>query len=187
MSKELEKEYLADLDHFDEGMGIHSTSYQKCKERLIRLAEIESANPSEALECLDKLGAEKLSRGELIRNDDKVEPYINTIKQALLKVEKEHNSINLLMQELDCKDFADLKKYARCGYERLKEEKTSHEEYMEQFKEVSREEYDKFLRSRNTYTNFFMDWYDHYDLETDQILARNYWGKYYILKEDKSK
>lgn len=29
------------------------------------------------------------------------------------------NSVNLLMQELDCKDFAELRKYARCGYEKL--------------------------------------------------------------------
>ena len=43
MSKELEKEYLEDLDHYDEGMGIHSSSYAKCKERLIRLAEIDNA------------------------------------------------------------------------------------------------------------------------------------------------
>ncbi len=41
--KDLQKEYLEDLDHYDEGMGIHSTSYQKCKERLIRLAEIDEA------------------------------------------------------------------------------------------------------------------------------------------------
>ena len=29
------------------------------------------------------------------------------------------NSTNLLMQELDCKDFAELRKYARCGYEKI--------------------------------------------------------------------
>ena len=39
MGKDLEKEYLADLDHYDESMGIHSTSYQKCKERLIKFAK----------------------------------------------------------------------------------------------------------------------------------------------------
>lgn len=69
---------------------------------------------------------------------------------------------------------------------REQEAKMNHEKYMEQFKEVSREEYDKFLRSRDTYTNLFMEWYDHYDLHTDQILARNYGEKYYILREDKS-
>lgn len=36
-----EQEYLADLDHYDEGMGIHSSSYEKCKERLIKLAIME--------------------------------------------------------------------------------------------------------------------------------------------------
>lgn len=55
---------------------------------------------------------------------------------------------------------------------------------MEQFKEVSREEYDKFLSNRNTYTNLFMEWYDHYDLQTKQIIARDYGGKYYILREE---
>ena len=44
---------------------------------------------------------------------------LESIKQALIKAEKEHNSLNLLMQELDCKDFADLRKYARCGYEKI--------------------------------------------------------------------
>ena len=38
---EREKEYQADLDHYDVGIGIHSTSYELTKKRLFRLAEIE--------------------------------------------------------------------------------------------------------------------------------------------------
>ena len=69
------------------------------------------------LEALDKL-AKQIELDEdtdywEIRNAHK------TVENALIKAEKEHNSINLLMQELDCKDFADLRKYARCGYEKL--------------------------------------------------------------------
>ena len=39
------------------------------------------------LEVLEKLGAEKLARGELIRNDDKVETYITQIKKDLKALE----------------------------------------------------------------------------------------------------
>ena len=77
----------------------------------------DNANPSEALECLDKL-AKQIELDEdtdywEIRNAHK------TVENALIKAQKEHNSLNLLMQELDCKDFAELRKYARCGYEKL--------------------------------------------------------------------
>lgn len=58
---------------------------ESIEKALHRLESIDNAEPSEALECLERIGAEKLARGELIRNDDKVEPYYNTIKQALLK------------------------------------------------------------------------------------------------------
>ena len=43
------------------------------------------------------------------------------------KFAEQPNSTNLLMQELDCKDFAELRKYARCGYERLNNFKGSKE------------------------------------------------------------
>ena len=60
---------------------------------LNRLESIDNSEPSEALECLERIGAEKLARGELIRNDDKVEPYLNTIKQALLKAQGQNEVI----------------------------------------------------------------------------------------------
>ena len=50
----------------------------------------------EGKEALERLGAEKLARGELIRNDDKVEPYINCIKQDLVRLkelEEENESL----------------------------------------------------------------------------------------------
>lgn len=49
-------------------------------------------------EALERLGAEKLARGELIRNDNKVEPYINCIKQDLDKLEKLEKE-NLYLKE----------------------------------------------------------------------------------------
>lgn len=60
-----------------------------------------------------------------IENDDvniclkTIKEQLPTIKQALLKAQKEHKSLDLLMQELDCKDFETLRKYARCGYDKL--------------------------------------------------------------------
>ena len=99
------------------------------------LESIDNAEPSEALKCLEKVYS-RLPQWDLSRNIDQC----NTIKQALLKaqepkkyvdelklVEKERKALDLLMQELDCKDFADLRKYARCGYERLNNFKDSKE------------------------------------------------------------
>lgn len=47
---------------------------------------------SKELEALEQIGAEKLARGELIRNDDKLEPYIGIIKQALQRLESIDNA-----------------------------------------------------------------------------------------------
>ena len=98
------------------------------KQALNRLESIDNAKPSEALECLEKIddrfylikyrttdGGNK-EEYEFCPSDTK---EYDVIENFLLKAEKEHNSINLLMQELDCKDFAELRKYARCGYEKL--------------------------------------------------------------------
>ena len=37
-------------------------------------------------EALEKIGAEKLARGELVRNDNKLEPYMAILKQALIEL-----------------------------------------------------------------------------------------------------
>ena len=82
---------------------------------LQRLESIDNSNPSEALECVDKIlgyfGKAQIETMTLSKCD------VLTIKQALLKAQKERKALDLLMQELDCKDFADLRKYARCGYQ----------------------------------------------------------------------
>ena len=63
---------------------------------------------NKSLEALERLGAERLARGELIRNDSKVEAYIQTIKQDLERLEqleKENiefaNEISYLKEELE--------------------------------------------------------------------------------------
>ena len=91
----MSKEYLEALDWLEEKCYVESPQAEKfeecCKiirQFLHRLESIDNAEPSEALECLERIGAEKLARGELIRNDDKVEPYLDTIKQALLRLGK---------------------------------------------------------------------------------------------------
>lgn len=53
-------------------------------------------------EALERLGAEKLARGELIRNDSKVEPYIECIKQDLERLEaleKENKELNDVIEK----------------------------------------------------------------------------------------
>lgn len=61
---------------------------------------------SKSLEALERLGAEKLARGELIRNDSKVEPYINCIKQDLEAYEQLQKENQELKEEMET-----LKKY----------------------------------------------------------------------------
>lgn len=41
MSNGLKKEYLEDLDNYNERLGIHPTSYKNCRKRLTRLAKID--------------------------------------------------------------------------------------------------------------------------------------------------
>ena len=72
----------------------------------------------------------------------------------------------------------------------------SHEEYMENYKEVSSDEYDTFIKGytkkHNTYTHYFAGWEDTYLLTRKMIMmerpvARVFVGnndvKYYIWKE----
>lgn len=96
MTNELEKEYLEDLDHYDEGMGIHSTSYEKCKERLIRLAKIDNSKPSEALECLDKVNNYLNDVYDYKEIKEEVRKDIDTIKQALLRLDRLDAAMELL-------------------------------------------------------------------------------------------
>jgi replicative DNA helicase len=95
MDKDLEKEYLEDLDHYDEGMGIHSTSYEKCKERLIRLAKIDNAQPSEALECLKNF-VENNEKGTYSIRDKK---DLDTIKQALIKAQEQDQVLEIIKKK----------------------------------------------------------------------------------------
>ena len=78
---------------------------------------INNADSSEALKSLDYLYNSKTFK----YNDDWecFREHYDAIKDTILGVQKEHNSVNLLMQELNCKDFEELRKYARCGYEKL--------------------------------------------------------------------
>lgn len=46
-----------------------------------------------------------------------------TYTDELKLVEKKLKALDLLMQELDCKDFAELRKYARCGYQTFRNAK----------------------------------------------------------------
>ena len=91
----MNKEYLEalnglfDLVHCQDSFEKAQKYFDIIEQALNRLESIDNAEPSEALKCLERIGAEKLARGELIRNDDKVEPYLNTIKQALLKSQEQ--------------------------------------------------------------------------------------------------
>ncbi len=101
MSKDLEKEYLEDLDHYDEGIGIHSSSYQKCKERLVRLAKIDNSIPSEAITELANIKNTLLSidlYSKVFINDDLFESLEN-IKQALLKSQEQEKVLEIIKKK----------------------------------------------------------------------------------------
>lgn len=121
----MSKEYIQALDDLF-GLVAFRGSFEKAQkyfdiieEALNRLESIDNAKPSKALECLENI-CKILKEKAVIDVKWVFKEDYNTIKQALLKAQKEHNSTNLLMQELGCKDFAELRKYARCGYEKLK-------------------------------------------------------------------
>lgn len=93
MSKELEALNYVWYNYYTEELSQNEVkeiekNLNIVQDGLKRLEAIDNAEPSEALECLERIGAEKLARGELIRNDNKLEPYIDTIKQALLKAQE---------------------------------------------------------------------------------------------------
>ena len=130
MSKEyieaLEKMSCATLEEDLSVRDIYENEYDIVKNAIQRLEAIDNSNPSEALECWENM------QGRIACYISTIE--YTTIKQALLKAEKEHNSVTLLMQELDCKDFAELRKYARCGYEKLNK-KDLHLERVEEWQD----------------------------------------------------
>ena len=61
---------------------------------------------SKGLEALERLGAEKLARGELIRNDDKVENYIQSIKQDLEMLEIIKANFGVRLYDLVIRDLS---------------------------------------------------------------------------------
>lgn len=129
MNKELlealERLAMPDELHIKEceklGIGL-TEDYDIVKKALLELESIKEAKPSEALECLENYINNIIFSKDLISQKQQLLTNIAAIKQSLLKAEEEHNSVNLLMKELACKDFAELRKYARCGYESLNKE-----------------------------------------------------------------
>ena len=128
MSKELEAlNGLFDLIHCQESFEKAQKYFDIIEEALHRLESIDNAEPSEALECLEDIYRNGVFISEVSfekQHPTNISPETNksisvqcdTIKQALINAQREHKALDLLMQELDCKDFADLRKYARCGY-----------------------------------------------------------------------
>lgn len=141
----MSKEYLEALERVGDNLEHHYLENIKdfniLKQSLQRLESIDNAEPSEALKYVNGKIADledDLQHYTMVDKDKCREFFIRedlkqftNIKQALLKaqdpkqyvdelklVEKKLKSLDLLMQELDCKDFADLRKYARCGYEK---------------------------------------------------------------------
>lgn len=117
MSKELD--YLDKILNYQPLTLVERTIIECIKEKVQRAEAIDNANPSEALECLERIDKgfryvteddDGYKFNEPQKMLDWYDEEFDTIKQAL-------QSINLLMQELECNDMETLRKYARCGKE----------------------------------------------------------------------
>lgn len=128
MSKELEALYRLATRNSGNHRSIEEVDkdFKIIEKALKDYESIDNANPSEALECLERIDNTlclnniegKLEFGIDTEEHTDCDSVIGmtedleTIKQAL-------QSVNILMQELGCKDMETLRKYARCGYEKL--------------------------------------------------------------------
>ena len=79
----------------NEPKGLYCENIETIKQALLELKSIKEANPSEALKCLDDLYCEPVD----YRSNDKANDY-ETIKQALLKAEKEHKALEIIKEKL---------------------------------------------------------------------------------------
>ena len=89
----MSKEYVMQLEATIKNL---RRDNQLLKEELSKYKAIDNANPSEALECLEKVYS-RLPQWDLSRNVDQC----NIIKQALLKAQKEHKALEVLEKIID--------------------------------------------------------------------------------------
>ena len=110
--------------------------YETVKQALQRLESIDNAEPSEALETVDFL----LS---VIKVKDIIEPdffwkYVKTIKQALIKAEKEHKTLETIKEK--CVDVFRINYYITSNriseLEEYKRDRKLTDEELELLKEV---------------------------------------------------
>ena len=124
----MSKEYIEALDWLEEKCYVESPQAEKfeecCKiirQFLHRLESIDNANPSEALECLEKLKGMEISSmpfsdeygtQEVDLNDIRkvgsqlntdFREYTATIEQALLKAQKEHKALEIIKKHFNIK------------------------------------------------------------------------------------
>lgn len=108
MSKELD--YLDELLSYKPLTLNQKTIIEYIKEKIQRLEQIDNTNPSEALESLEILHSEaKIESGwikervityaEEFEHNDRIKPYYDTIKQALLQAQKDKAEIEKLKRE----------------------------------------------------------------------------------------
>ena len=95
------------------------------KQALDRLESIDNAEPSEAMKMLESIGTINLGDNPYVAFESDM--LKNVYKHEFATIKQPLQSINLLMQELDCNDMETLRKYARCGYEKLNNFKDSKE------------------------------------------------------------
>ena len=99
----LERLAMPDELHIEEckrlGIGL-TEDYEVIAQALNRLEAIDNAEPSEALKCLELIGGTYLLWGkETVAEGFKEE--FNTIKQALIKAEKEHRAFEIIKKNFN--------------------------------------------------------------------------------------
>lgn len=107
------------------------------------ISDIDNANPSEALECLEKVSDYLNNVYDYKEIIEEVRKDINTIKQALIKAEKEHKVLEIIKEKrVDMWHLVDLLEQtyemylAFCKSEKYEEDYILTEEEFDLLKEV---------------------------------------------------
>ena len=118
--------------------------YKLVDEALERLEQIDNAEPSEALECLEKLATHRIEYREAFEfGFTKTMPFkstieFNAIKQALLKAQIEHKALDIIKEK--CVDVFRIKYYITSNkineLEEYKRDRNLADEELELLKEV---------------------------------------------------
>ena len=87
-----------------EPKGLYCENIETIQQALLELQSIKEANPSEALNGLESYINNIIFAKDLINQKQQLLTNITTIKQALLKAEKEHKALEIIKEHIKFDD-----------------------------------------------------------------------------------